>query len=81
MLCYADLASQQIVVGDTLFAGGPGRTWSTDAFRTTLHTLREVVLRWPDNAVCYPGHGPAFRLGYLRGQIDRVSRISIDGAH
>ena len=71
MLCFADPASQQIVVGDTLFAGGPGRTWSAADFRTTLHTLREVVLRWPDHAVCYPGHGPAFRLGDLRGQIER----------
>lgn len=69
MVCFADTAGNAIVVGDTLFAGGPGKTWSPDGFRTTLHTLRDVVLRWPDNAVCYPGHGPAFRLGDLRPAI------------
>ena len=57
-------------LGDTLFAGGPGRTWSTDDFRTTLRTLRDVVLSWPDDAVCHPGHGPSFRLGDRRGAIE-----------
>jgi hydroxyacylglutathione hydrolase len=69
MLSFADLAGQQIVVGDTLFAGGPGRTWSSEGFQTLLVTLREVVLRWPDDVTCYPGHGPFFRLGDLRGSI------------
>jgi glyoxylase-like metal-dependent hydrolase (beta-lactamase superfamily II) len=71
MLCFADIAGGQIVVGDTLFAGGPGRTWSAEDFQTTLRTLREVVLRWPDDVTCYPGHGPSFRLGDLRGSIQR----------
>ena len=45
MLCFADPVSQQVVVGDTLFAGGPGRPWSPADCRTTLHTLHEIVLR------------------------------------
>ena len=69
MLCFADPVSQQVVVGDTLFAGGPGRTWSPADFRTTLRTLQEVVLGWPDDMVCAPGHGAAFRLGDLRSAI------------
>lgn len=60
---------KRIIVGDTLFEGGPGRTWSADGFQQTLHTLRHVVLRWPDDATCYPGHGPAFRLGDIRDAI------------
>ncbi|HZG66515.1 MAG TPA: MBL fold metallo-hydrolase, partial [Herpetosiphonaceae bacterium] len=52
MLCFADESSGQIVVGDTLFAGGPGRTWSAGHFQTLLRTLREVVLRWPDDVIC-----------------------------
>jgi len=70
MLSFADLAGQQIVVGDTLFAGGPGRTWSSEGFQTLLVTLREVVLDWPDDVTCYPGYGPSFRLGDLRGSIE-----------
>ncbi|WP_052343902.1 MBL fold metallo-hydrolase [Kallotenue papyrolyticum] len=57
-------------VGDTIFAGGPGRTWCPPDFQTTLHTLREVVLRWPDALICHPGHGPSFRLGAIRAQIE-----------
>jgi glyoxylase-like metal-dependent hydrolase (beta-lactamase superfamily II) len=60
----------RVIVGDTIFEGGPGRTQSPEAFRTTLHTLREVVLSWPDESVCYPGHGPSFRLGDIRAAVE-----------
>lgn len=65
------LDGDRVLVGDTIFDGGPGRTWSPDDFRTTLATLRDVVLRWPDTTVCYPGHGPSFRLGERRGSVER----------
>ena len=54
----------------TLFDGGPGKTWSAEDFRQTLRTLREVVMLWSDDTVCYPGHGPSFRLGDRRAQIE-----------
>jgi glyoxylase-like metal-dependent hydrolase (beta-lactamase superfamily II) len=69
MICFQAVDADAIIVGDTVFAGGPGRTWSPEGFQTTLRTLRAVVLAWPDDAICYPGHGPSFRLGDLRGQI------------
>jgi glyoxylase-like metal-dependent hydrolase (beta-lactamase superfamily II) len=71
MLAFAVEGDWTIVVGDTVFDGGPGRTASTEAFQETLRTLRDVVLRWPDEAVCWPGHGPAFRLGDRRADIER----------
>lgn len=61
----------RIVVGDTIFEGGPGRTWSATDFQTTLDTLRTIILEWPDATLCYPGHGPAFRLGDQRAAIER----------
>jgi hydroxyacylglutathione hydrolase len=70
MLCYAVEGEPTIVVGDTVFDGGPGRTGSPERFQETLRTLREVVLRWPDEAICYPGHGPSFRLGDRRAAIE-----------
>ena len=70
MLSFAIEGDHRIVVGDTIFKGGPGKTGSPAAFRTTLATLRNVVLAWPDEAVCYPGHGPEFRLGDLRPAIE-----------
>jgi hydroxyacylglutathione hydrolase len=68
-ICFA-LADNRIIVGDTLFEGGPGKTWSPEQFQTTLETLRRVVLGWPDDAVCYPGHGNPFRLGDIRPRIE-----------
>jgi glyoxylase-like metal-dependent hydrolase (beta-lactamase superfamily II) len=70
MLCFALANDHRIIVGDTLFDGGPGRTWSAEDFQTTLRTLRDVVLAWPDDSVCYPGHGPTFRLGDRRQAIE-----------
>ena len=69
-ICFHLEADPRVIVGDTLFDGGPGRTWSADAFRQTLDTLRRVVLPWPDDTLCYPGHGPGFRLGDRRAQIE-----------
>ena len=70
MLSFEVAGEEAIVVGDTIFDGGPGRTWSPDDFRTTLDTLRSVVLAWPDSAHLYPGHGPSFRLGDRRAAIE-----------
>jgi hydroxyacylglutathione hydrolase len=60
-----------MIVGDTIFEGGPGKTFSVESFQTTLTTLRSVVLTWPDETICYPGHGPSFRLGDRRAAIER----------
>ncbi len=64
------LPDDRALVGDTIFEGGPGKTWSADGFRTTLHTLKNTVLTWPDNTVCYPGHGTPFRLGDIRSAVE-----------
>ena len=69
-ICLALDNDRRVIVGDTIFEGGPGKTWTVAGFRTTLQTLREVVLPWPDDTVCYPGHGPDFRLGDQRAAIE-----------
>lgn len=69
MLCFAIAGDHRVIVGDTIFEGGPGKTWSTADFRTTLQTLHDRILSWPDDTVCYPGHGPHFRIGDLRPAI------------
>lgn len=71
MVCYLVDGAPIAIVGDTLFDGGPGRTWSADDFCTTLVTLRTIVLAWSDDTICYPGHGPSFRLGDRRAAIER----------
>ncbi len=69
MLCYGVEGDERVIVGDTIFEGGPGKTWSAEGFQTMLRTLRDVILKWPDDTVCYPGHGPHFRLGDKRAAI------------
>ena len=69
-LINPDQDDHRIIVGDTIFEGGPGKTWSHAGFLQTIETLKHVVLPWPDDAVCYPGHGPSFRLGDIRPQVE-----------
>jgi hydroxyacylglutathione hydrolase len=74
-LCFAlwdgaGEGDQRVVVGDTIFEGGPGHTRSPEDFETTRQTLRDVILPWSDEARCYPGHGPHFRLGDKRAHIN-----------
>ena len=70
-ICFILENDQRVIVGDTIFAGGPGKTWSAAGFAQTLQTLRRVVLAWDDDVVCYPGHGPSFRLGDLRPRVEK----------
>lgn len=75
-VCFAIEQDDRVIVGDTIFEGGPGRTWSPEGFRTTLETLRRVVLAWPDETRCHPGHGRPFRLGDIRSAV--AAFVSID---
>jgi hydroxyacylglutathione hydrolase len=70
MICFSIVDHPRVIVGDAIFDGGPGHTSSPQAFRTTLSTLRNVILGWPDETVCYPGHGAFFRLGDRRAAIE-----------
>lgn len=73
-ICLALERDSRVIVGDTIFEGGPGKTWSAKGFQATLKTLRQTVLSWPDETVCYPGHGSAFCLGDLRHRIEAFIR-------
>ena len=57
------LPDHRAIVGDTIFQGGPGKTWAPQYFEVTMNTMRTIVFQWPDETECFPGHGPAFRLG------------------
>ena len=57
------MPDNRAIVGDTIFQGGPGRTWAPQYFAVTLETLQNIVFQWPDETECFPGHGPSFRLG------------------
>jgi hydroxyacylglutathione hydrolase len=64
-VCF-DLGDGRIIVGDTVFVGGPGKTWSAEDFATTMQTMREIVFKWPDKTQFFPGHGPSGIIGEQR---------------
>lgn len=65
-LTSLDLGDGRILVGDTIFVGGPGKTWSKEDFTTTMDTMRQIVFTWPDETRFYPGHGPSGVIGQER---------------
>jgi len=69
-VCYAIEHDSRVIVGDTIFEGGPGHTFSPRGFQVSVQTLSSVILAWPDETVCCPGHGPSFRLGDKRPAIE-----------
>ncbi len=69
-VCIKPVDAALALTGDAVFEGGPGKTWSAEGFRSELRYLEEIVLAWPDDTVCHPGHGPAFRLGDKRRAIE-----------
>ena len=53
-------------MGDTVFVGGPGRTWSPADFTVTMQTMQNIVFQWSDETKFFPGHGPSGIIGKER---------------
>lgn len=68
------LPDRRVIVGDTIFQGGPGKTWAPYYFAMTMETMRNIVFQWPDETVCFSGHGPSFRLGDERPAFEAFLR-------
>ena len=68
-VCF-DLGDGRIIVGDTIFVGGPGSTTSPQDFTATMHTLQKTVFAWPDETEFFPGHGPAGKIGSERAAFE-----------
>lgn len=43
--------------GDTVFPGGPGRTWSPEGFQSLINSLEEKIFTLPPGTLLLPGHG------------------------
>jgi glyoxylase-like metal-dependent hydrolase (beta-lactamase superfamily II) len=56
-----------LFTGDSLFPGGPGKTWAPGDFTSLLDDLEEKIFaRFDDATVVHPGHGDATTLGTER---------------
>jgi hydroxyacylglutathione hydrolase len=78
-VCF-DLGDGRIIVGDTVFVGGPGKTWSANDFATTMQTMREIVFSWPDETQFFPGHGPSGIIGEQRPDFEAFLARGWDAA-
>jgi hydroxyacylglutathione hydrolase len=58
-----DLGDGRIIVGDTLFVGGPGATGSSQAFALTMQNMENIFFTWSDETRFFPGHGSSGRIG------------------
>jgi glyoxylase-like metal-dependent hydrolase (beta-lactamase superfamily II) len=57
----------RLFTGDSLFPGGPGRTWSSGDFVSLMDDLEtRIFAAYPDDAVVHPGHGLPTTLGRER---------------
>jgi glyoxylase-like metal-dependent hydrolase (beta-lactamase superfamily II) len=56
-LCF--LTGSYLISGDTIFPGGPGKTWSPDDFKKIVESLTNKIFTLPDETHVYPGHGDA----------------------
>lgn len=56
--------------GDSLFPGGPGKTWSAEDFTSLMDDLEERVFgELPDETLVLPGHGDSTTLGEERPKL------------
>jgi hydroxyacylglutathione hydrolase len=56
-----------LIVGDTLFAGSIGRTDLPGGdLDVLLHSIRNVLFPFGDDAIVWPGHGPKTTIGQER---------------
>ena len=56
-LCFK--SGRYLMSGDTIFPGGPGKTWSPADFQQIVQSITERIFVLPDDTQIYPGHGAA----------------------
>jgi hydroxyacylglutathione hydrolase len=54
-LCFK--TGKYLIAGDTIFPGGPGKTWSPGDFKKIIASITGKILTLPDDTEIYPGHG------------------------
>ena len=60
-LCF--LVEKDLISGDTIFPGGPGKTSSPTDLTLIIQSITSKLLVLPDDTVIYPGHGNSTVIG------------------
>ena len=67
--CYYVESAPVLFSGDTLFAGSCGRTdLATGNMQDIINSIRNVLMKLPDETMVLPGHGPSTSIGIERKQ-------------
>jgi glyoxylase-like metal-dependent hydrolase (beta-lactamase superfamily II) len=80
MCLYIEQTGSQplLVAGDTLFAGGIGRTdFPGGSFPQIISSIRDVLLPLPDDTIVIPGHGPDTTIAEERERNPYVGRRAL----
>jgi glyoxylase-like metal-dependent hydrolase (beta-lactamase superfamily II) len=56
--------------GDTIFPGGPGKTWSPEAFLQIIQSLEQRIYPLPEEVRLLPGHGEEITVGASRREYE-----------
>ena len=48
-----------LFTGDTLFPGGPGKTFSPEGFKQIIESITQKIFTLPEETMVLPGHGDA----------------------
>ena len=64
-VCY--LHEKSLFCGDTLFYQGYGRVDLAGGSETAMMTSHARQIKFPDDKVCYPGHGMKTKIAWERG--------------
>ncbi len=81
-IIFIDHAGRRAWIGDTVFAGGIGRTdFPGCSFPALIEAIHTQILTLPDDYTLYPGHGPFTTVGQERrtnGYLTQDIRINAD---
>lgn len=72
------LLNGDMLVGDTVFPGGPGKTANEDAFKTLLESITTKIYTLPDETRLYTGHGEGTTVGSSKEEYKVFSSKSRD---
>lgn len=77
--CFHDRDGAVLFSGDTLFCGGPGATGRSHSDEATIiRSIRDVLLRLPDETIVHTGHGDSTTIGAERpGVLARAAELGL----
>jgi glyoxylase-like metal-dependent hydrolase (beta-lactamase superfamily II) len=61
-------AGRAVISGDTLFQGGPGKTFASGDLETLIQSIVDKLHPMADDTVVFPGHGVSTTIGESRRQ-------------